>query len=81
MHKDEVAKKTISILPLKEPGEPAVVSIPISQAKSALSITLKHPVINFVFNFIAVPFWASTLYLKLPHLNKVVLKWVRGKYD
>lgn len=56
MHKDEVAKKTISILPLKGPGEPAVVSIPISQAKSALSITLRHPVVDFVFNFMCCAF-------------------------
>ncbi|GER54977.1 helicase [Striga asiatica] len=32
VHKDEIAKKTIKILPLKDPGEPAVISIPISQA-------------------------------------------------
>lgn len=30
---DGVAKKTIKILPLKEPGEPVVVSISISQVK------------------------------------------------
>lgn len=36
MLKDESAKKTISILPIKEPGEPAVISIQISQAKSSL---------------------------------------------
>lgn len=32
--KDGIAKKTIKIVQLKEPGEPLVVSIPISQAKS-----------------------------------------------
>ena len=37
MHKDEIAKKTIRIVPLKESGEPAVISIPISQAKYFLS--------------------------------------------
>lgn len=30
--KDELSKKTIKIVPLKEPGEPVVVSIPVSQA-------------------------------------------------
>lgn len=35
VHKDEIAKKTVRILPLKEPGEPAVISIPISQANSS----------------------------------------------
>ncbi|GFP95072.1 superkiller viralicidic activity 2-like 2 [Phtheirospermum japonicum] len=34
VHKDDIAKKTMRILPLKEPGEPAVITIPISQAKS-----------------------------------------------
>lgn len=61
MHKDEIAKKTISILPLKEPGEPAVVSIPISQAKSSLSIPLRYPVVEYVFSTLcAVFFWAFT---------------------
>ena len=32
--KDGVSKKTIKIVSLKEPGEPVVVTIPISQAKS-----------------------------------------------
>lgn len=31
--KDELSKKTIKIIPLKERGEPAVVSVPISQAR------------------------------------------------
>ncbi|KAL8541877.1 hypothetical protein ACS0TY_002938 [Phlomoides rotata] len=35
--KDENAKKTISILPIKEPGEPAVISIQISQQIDSLS--------------------------------------------
>ncbi|KAF7127932.1 hypothetical protein RHSIM_Rhsim11G0118200 [Rhododendron simsii] len=33
VRRDEVGKKTIKIVPLKEPGEPAVVAVPISQAK------------------------------------------------
>ncbi|KAL6513217.1 Exosome RNA helicase MTR4 [Orobanche gracilis] len=43
VHKDEIAKKTIRILPLKEPGEPAVISIPISQIDSLSSIRLVIP--------------------------------------
>ena len=44
VRKDEVGKKTIKILPLKEPGEPVVVSIPISQAKS---LTLVYYSLSF----------------------------------
>lgn len=40
VQKDEVAKKTIKIVPLKEPGEPVVVSVPISQINSLSSIRL-----------------------------------------
>ncbi|KAL6501313.1 Exosome RNA helicase MTR4 [Orobanche hederae] len=43
VHKDEIAKKTIRILPLKEPGEPAVISLPISQIDSLSSIRLVIP--------------------------------------
>ncbi|EYU33293.1 hypothetical protein ABFS82_14G086200 [Erythranthe guttata] len=43
VHKDEIAKKTIKILPLKDPGEPAVISIPISQIDSLSSIRLIIP--------------------------------------
>lgn len=43
VHKDEIAKKTIRILPLKEPGEPAVVSIPISQIDCLSSVRLIIP--------------------------------------
>ncbi|CAA0833585.1 RNA helicase- ATP-dependent- SK12/DOB1 protein [Striga hermonthica] len=43
VHKDEIAKKTIKILPLKDPGEPAVISIPISQIDSLSSIRLVIP--------------------------------------
>ncbi|KAL3651514.1 Exosome RNA helicase MTR4 [Castilleja foliolosa] len=43
VHKDEIAKKTMSILPLKEPGEPAVITIPISQIDSLSSIRLVIP--------------------------------------
>lgn len=41
--RDEVGKKTIKIVPLKEPGEPAVVSIPISQIDSFSSVRLLIP--------------------------------------
>lgn len=34
--KDGIAKKRIKIVPLKEPGEPVVVSVPISQAKTLI---------------------------------------------
>ncbi|KAL0412796.1 UNVERIFIED_CONTAM: DExH-box ATP-dependent RNA helicase DExH9 [Sesamum radiatum] len=43
VHKDEIAKKTIRILPLKEPGEPAVITIPISQIDNLSSIRLVIP--------------------------------------
>ena len=36
VHKDEVGKKTIKIVPLKEHGEPVVVSVSVSQAKSLM---------------------------------------------
>ncbi|XP_076946551.1 DExH-box ATP-dependent RNA helicase DExH9-like isoform X2 [Bidens hawaiensis] len=38
--KDELSKKTIKIIPLKDPGEPAVVSVPISQANNLSSVRL-----------------------------------------
>ncbi|KAD6795497.1 hypothetical protein E3N88_06393 [Mikania micrantha] len=38
--KDELSKKTIKIIPLKEPGEPAVVSVPISQIDNLSSVRL-----------------------------------------
>lgn len=34
IRKDEVGKRTITVVPLKEPGEPAVIALPISQVKS-----------------------------------------------
>lgn len=34
VRRDEVSKKTTKIVPLKEPEEPVVISLPISQAKS-----------------------------------------------
>ena len=34
--RDGVLKKTIKIVSLKEPGEPVVVTVPISQAKSII---------------------------------------------
>ncbi|KAA8545416.1 hypothetical protein F0562_020200 [Nyssa sinensis] len=40
VRKGEVAKKTIKIVPLKEPGEPIVVSVPISQINSLSSVRL-----------------------------------------
>ncbi|KAG6412686.1 hypothetical protein SASPL_125370 [Salvia splendens] len=43
VHKDEIAKKTIRIVPLKEPGEPAVISVPISQIDSLSSVRLIIP--------------------------------------
>ncbi|KAL8234512.1 hypothetical protein R6Q59_020612 [Mikania micrantha] len=38
--KDELSKKAIKIIPLKEPGEPAVVSVPISQIDNLSSVRL-----------------------------------------
>ncbi|XP_076903079.1 DExH-box ATP-dependent RNA helicase DExH9-like [Bidens hawaiensis] len=38
--RDELSKKKIKIIPLKEPGEPAVVSVPISQANNLSSVRL-----------------------------------------
>lgn len=35
--KEGVAKKKIKIVPLKEPGKPAVVSLPLSQAIAIFS--------------------------------------------
>ncbi|KAL3635214.1 Exosome RNA helicase MTR4 [Castilleja foliolosa] len=43
VRKDEIAKRTMRILPLKEPGEPAVITIPISQIDSLSSIRLVIP--------------------------------------
>ncbi|KAL2513862.1 RNA helicase [Forsythia ovata] len=43
VHKGEVAKKTIKIVPLKDPGEPAVISIPTSQIDSLSSARLPIP--------------------------------------
>ncbi|XP_057976386.1 DExH-box ATP-dependent RNA helicase DExH9 isoform X2 [Malania oleifera] len=40
VNRDGVAKKTIKIIPLKESGEPIVVSVPISQIDSLSSIRL-----------------------------------------
>ncbi|KAA8545422.1 hypothetical protein F0562_020206 [Nyssa sinensis] len=37
---DAIAKKTIKIVPLKEPGEPIVVSVPVSQINSLSSVCL-----------------------------------------
>lgn len=50
MHKDEIAKKSIKIVPLKESGEPAVVSIPISQANLLYPVTLRYLVVEYVFH-------------------------------
>ncbi|KAK8629508.1 hypothetical protein V6N13_078347 [Hibiscus sabdariffa] len=41
--KDGVGKKTIKIVPLKEPGEPLVVSVPLSQVTSLSSARLTIP--------------------------------------
>ncbi|GAA0140495.1 DNA metabolism protein [Lithospermum erythrorhizon] len=41
--KDEVGKKTIKIVRLKDPGEPAVISIPISQIDSLSVVCLVIP--------------------------------------
>lgn len=38
--KDELSKKTIKIVPLKEAGEPVVVSVPVSQIDSLSSVRL-----------------------------------------
>ncbi|KAL7205686.1 hypothetical protein ACSBR2_018585 [Camellia fascicularis] len=43
VRKDEVGKKTIKIIPLKERGEPVVVSVPISQIDSLSSVRLMIP--------------------------------------
>ncbi|XP_073269885.1 DExH-box ATP-dependent RNA helicase DExH9 [Primulina huaijiensis] len=43
MQKDELAKKTVRIIPIKEPGEPAVVSIPLSQIDCLSSIRIVIP--------------------------------------
>ena len=36
--RDELSKKTIKIVPLKDPGEPVVVSVPVSQVSCQLSL-------------------------------------------
>lgn len=43
VHKDKVAEKIIKIVPLKDPGEPAVISVPISQIDSLSSVRLIIP--------------------------------------
>ncbi|PSS02926.1 DExH-box ATP-dependent RNA helicase [Actinidia chinensis var. chinensis] len=43
VHKDEVGKKTIKIVPLKEHGEPVVVSVSVSQIDSLSSVRLIIP--------------------------------------
>lgn len=43
MQKDELAKKTIRIIPIKEPGEPAIISIPLSQIDCLSSIRIIIP--------------------------------------
>ncbi|KAK2987010.1 hypothetical protein RJ640_024908 [Escallonia rubra] len=40
VRRDEVARKTVIIVPLKEPGEPIVLSVPISQIDSLSSVRL-----------------------------------------
>ncbi|KAK6915835.1 rRNA-processing arch domain, partial [Dillenia turbinata] len=44
--RDAVNKKTIKIVPLKGPGDPVVVAIPISQAKSMKLLLLKSGIEN-----------------------------------
>ncbi|XP_031394720.1 DExH-box ATP-dependent RNA helicase DExH9 [Punica granatum] len=43
VRKDAIGKKTINIIPLKEPGEPVVVSVPLSQINSLSSVRLIIP--------------------------------------
>ncbi|XP_009590222.1 DExH-box ATP-dependent RNA helicase DExH9-like isoform X1 [Nicotiana tomentosiformis] len=43
VQKDEVGRKTIKIVPLKNAGEPAVVSLPLSQIDSLSSVRLVIP--------------------------------------
>lgn len=43
MQKDELAKNTIRIIPIKEPGEAAVISIPLSQIDCLSSIRIIIP--------------------------------------
>lgn len=45
MTKDGVAKKKIKVVPLKEPGEPLIVSIPIDQVGLFTTLLFK-----FVYN-------------------------------
>lgn len=52
--KDETAKKTISIIPIKEPGEPAVISIQISQAKSSLCCHFEISLCNLLLTLCAL---------------------------
>lgn len=40
--KDELSKKTIKIVPLKDPGEPVVVSVPVSQARLSSLCNLRN---------------------------------------
>nr|GMC81398.1 DExH-box ATP-dependent RNA helicase DExH9 [Ipomoea batatas] len=43
VHKDELGKKSTKIVPLKDPGEAAVVSVPLSKIDSLSSVRLKIP--------------------------------------
>lgn len=43
VRRDGIAKKSINVVPLKEPGEPAVVSVPLSQINSLSSVRLVIP--------------------------------------
>lgn len=40
-------KRTTRIVPLKDPGEPIVVSVPLSQVRSPLLISIVAPVRSF----------------------------------
>lgn len=43
VRRDGIAKKSINVVPLKEPGEPAVVSVPLLQINSLSSVRLVIP--------------------------------------
>ncbi|XP_061367617.1 DExH-box ATP-dependent RNA helicase DExH9 [Gastrolobium bilobum] len=43
VRKDKIGKKSVKIVPLKEPGEPLVVSVPISQINTISSLRLYIP--------------------------------------
>lgn len=70
--KDEIAKKTITILPLKEPGEPAVISIPISQANSSLCCYSQISLWNLLFTLRVVFFSWHSLPTNCCHLKEKV---------